>query len=391
VNALDLIILLILLGVAARGVASGFLRQAGSLGGFVLGLVLGALVAPLAAKLLPAASTGRLLIVLLVFFGIAIVVGGLGEALGDHLSVLAERYRLRQLDSLFGAIFGIVIALITVWLLAPTFARTPDAFLSGQIQHSAIVQALDRRLPPVPDVMARLERSIGVNGFPRVFAGLEPSPAPPVTGPNAAAVNAAAAAGRPATVKIEGLGCGGILEGSGYVAASGLVATNAHVVAGIDAPMVIDAAGHQHAATVVVFDPNLDFAVLRVRGLTTTPLPTATGISPRGTVGAVLGYPGGGDFTVSSAAVLGEQTALGRDIYDSNLTRRDIYQLQSIVRPGNSGGPVVTPDGTVIGVVFAMSTTNGQVGYALTSAEIKPDLQAASNAGPTSTGACVSD
>jgi S1-C subfamily serine protease len=389
VNALDVLIIIILIGVAGRGIASGFLRQAGSLGGFALGLVLGALAAPLAAKLLPAAS-GRLLLVLLVFFGIAILVGGLGEALGDHLSVLAERSRLRHIDSFFGALFGIVIALVTVWLLAPTFARAPDIFLSQQIQNSAIVRVLDNTLPPVPDVMARLERSIGVNGFPRVFAGLEPSPAPPVTGPNAAAVNAASAAGRAATVKIEGLGCGGLLEGSGFVAAPGLVATNAHVVAGIDTPMVEDAAG-RHAAVVVVFDPELDFAVLRVKGLAAAPLPTATGLSPRGTVGAVLGYPGGGDYTPSSAAILGEQTALGRDIYDSNLIRRQIYELQAVVRPGNSGGPVVAPDGTVIGVVFAMSSTNDDVGYALTSAEIQPDLRAAATAGPTSTGACVSD
>jgi S1-C subfamily serine protease len=169
-----------------------------------------------------------------------------------------------------------------------------------------------------------------------------------------------------------------------------LVATNAHVVAGIDSPMVEDSAG-RHPAAVVVFDPGLDFAVLRVRGLAAAPLPVATGLSPRGTVGAVLGYPGGGGFTASSAAILGEQAALGRDIYDSGLSRRDIYQLQAVVRPGNSGGPLVTPNGTVIGVVFAMSTSNPDVGYALTSAEIQPDLRAAANSGPTSTGACVSE
>jgi S1-C subfamily serine protease len=262
--------------------------------------------------------------------------------------------------------------------------------LASGIQNSRVLQALDRVLPPAPDVLARVERAIGVGNFPRVFTGLEPSPAPPVTGPNAAAVNAAAAAGRAATVRIEGLGCGGLLEGSGFVAGPGLVATNAHVVAGVDNPAVVDASG-AHRAVVVLFDPKLDFAVLRTSGLSATPLHLASGIDSRGTVGAVLGYPGGGNFTVSPAAILGEQPALGRDIYDSGLIRRDIYSLQSVVRPGNSGGPLITPSGSVIGVVFAMSTTDNNLGYALTSAEVIPDLTHAATAGPVSTGPCVSD
>jgi S1-C subfamily serine protease len=389
VNFLDFLIVVVVAAVAARGVASGFLRQAGSLGGFVLGLVAGAAVAPWVAGAFPPGS-GRSLVVLLVFFGVAILVGGLGETAGYALSGLAERYRLRAVDAVLGAAFGVAVALVAVWMLAATFARSAGPALAADIQSSRVLQALDRALPPAPDVLARFERALGVNNFPRVFTGLEPSPAPPVTGPDAAAVNAAAAAGRAATVRVEGLGCGGLLEGSGFVAAPGLVATNAHVVAGIDKPVVVDAAG-THRATVVLFDPSLDFAVLRAGGLAASPLPLSGAVASRGTVGAVLGYPGGGSFTVSPAAILSEQTALGRDIYDSGLTRRDIYTLQAVVRPGNSGGPLITPDGTVVGVVFAMSTTNGQVGYALTSAEIQPDLARAASSGPVATGACVSD
>ena len=381
--------MVVVAAVAARGVASGFLRQAGSLGGFLLGLMAGAAVAPWVAGAFPAGG-GRVMIVLLVFFGVALTVGGLGETLGYSLSGVAERYRLRALDALLGALFGVGIALFTIWILAATFARSAGPGLATDIQGSSILQALNRNLPPAPDMLARVERALGVNGFPRVFTGLEPSPAPPVTGPNAAAVNAAAAAGRAATVRIEGLGCGGLLEGSGFVAGPGLVATNAHVVAGIDSPVVVDAGG-THRAEVVLFDPSLDFAVLRTSGLAASPLPLAGSVQSRGTVGAVLGYPGGGSFTVSPAAILSEQSAIGRDIYDSGLSRRDIYTLQAVVRPGNSGGPVITPDGTVIGVVFAMSTTDGQVGYALTSAEVLPDLTRAASSGPVSTGACASE
>jgi len=382
-------ILVVLVAVAARGVAAGFLRQAGSLGGFVLGLVAGALVAPLVGGLV-AGSGLRTAIVLLAFFGVALIIGGLGEAAGDHLSGLAQRTRLAPLDSTLGAAFGVLVALAAVWLVSPIFSRSPNTALADEIQGSAIVQALDRTLPPVPDTMSRLERTLGANGLPRVFAGLEPLAPPPVTGPDAAAVNAAAAAGQAATVKIEGYGCGGIVEGSGFVAAPGLVATNAHVVAGISAPTVLDANG-RHRATVVEFDPDLDFAVLRVSNLAAAPLPLAAATASRGTVGAVLGYPGGGDFTVQAAAVLDEQTALGRNIYDSGLVRRGIYELQSVVRPGNSGGPLVTPSGQVVGIVFAMSTSDPNVGYALTSAEVLPDLNAAASNGPVSTEVCTSD
>jgi S1-C subfamily serine protease len=238
--------------------------------------------------------------------------------------------------------------------------------------------------------LAKVERTLAARGFPRVFAGLEPTPAPPVTGPNAAAINQAAAAGRAATVKIEGIGCGGVVEGSGFVVGPGLVATNAHVVAGINRPIVIDSAG-THPATVVEFDPDMDFAVVRTSGLTASPLRLASEVLPRGTVGAVLGYPGGGGFTVSGAAVLDSRLAVGRNIYDAGLVKRDIYELQSVVRPGNSGGPLVTPDGRVIGVVFAMSTTNGDVGYALTSAEVQSEVADAASSGATSSGPCIAD
>jgi S1-C subfamily serine protease len=284
----------------------------------------------------------------------------------------------------------VAFTLLTVWLLAATFARSAGPSLATAIQTSRLLQALDRTLPPAPNVLARVEGTLGLGRIPRVFTGLEPTPAPPVTGPNAAAVNAAADAGRAATVKIEGLGCGGLLDGSGFVAGPGLVATNAHVVAGIDAPTVIDARG-RHRATVVLFDPNLDFAVLRTSGLAAAPLSLATTDQPRGTIGAALGYPGGGDLTVSPAAILAQRTAVGRNIYDAGLVRRDIYELQAVVRPGNSGGPLVAPDGTVIGVIFATSTSNGNIGYALTATEIIPDLGQARTADPVSTGACLAD
>ncbi len=386
---LDGLIGLLVIAVAIRGWQAGLLRQAGSVGGFWVGLLLGASLAPLAAGAVQTDST-KAIVAVTVAFGTALALGGLGELAGTGLSHGARRLRLGKVDEVAGAGLGVVAGLLVVWLLGSLFLRLPLPQMQAQIQNSAILRLLDRSLPPAPDVVARFGRLVAPTGLPSVFTGLEPPAAPPVTGPNAAAVNQAAAAGRAATVRVEGFGCGGIVEGSGFVAGPELVATNAHVVAGIERPVVYDARG-PHAATVVAFDPGMDFAVLRTTGLAASPLPLEPGLVPRGTVGAALGYPGGGNFTVSPAAVLRSQTAVGRDIYDRGLVQRDIYALQALIRPGNSGGPLVRPDGTVIGVIFANSPSSENTGYALTSAEVLPLVNQAKTSSPVSTGACAAE
>ncbi len=388
-NFIDFLIIVLVGAAAVRGVASGFLRQLGSIGGFVVGMLAGAILAPFIAGILPP-TPGRPFLILMLFFAIALTVSGIGEAVGEHFRGLTERAGLGQADGVLGAAFGFIGTLLAVWLLAATFGQAGGPQLATDVAGSRILAALDQVLPPAPEVTARIERLVGAGRFPQVFAGLEPTPAPPVTGPNAAAVNAAAAAARESTVKVEGAGCGGIVEGSGFVVGSGLVATNAHVVAGIDRPQITDSAG-RHTATVVWFDPDLDLAVLRTTRLAGAPLPLDTRNEPRGTVAAVLGYPGGGSFTPGAAAILARLTAVGRDIYDTGLIHRDIYVLQAVVRPGNSGGPLVTEGGAVIGVVFATSTTNPDVGYALTSPEIMSAITQAKSHSAVGTGPCIAD
>jgi S1-C subfamily serine protease len=172
------------------------------------------------------------------------------------------------------------------------------------------------------------------------------------------------------------------------VAEDQLVVTNAHVVAGISSPTVIDQAG-AHRAMVVVFDPNLDIAVLRATGLAGKPLPIAAPLQPRGTTAVALGYPGGGGLTASPAAILGDINAVGRNIYNEGVTRRNVYQLNADIEPGNSGGPLVLPNGTVVGVVFAKSVTDANLGYALTTPKVLSDISQARGAGAVSTGTCA--
>ena len=386
-NLIDVLIVMFVLIVAVRGVRIGFFRQFGSLGGLALGVVVGAYAAPVAAHLVSTPST-RAVVVMVTIFACAVIVSTAGEVAGLWVSQRFQHWRLGVVDMGAGAAFGSIVALLVVWMVGSVLGQASIAGLATQTQRSHILRTLNDNLPPAPDVLARVERFIDPNGFPQVFAGLEPTPAAPVTGPNAAEINAAAAAGRPSTVRIEGEGCGGIIEGSGFVVGSNLIATNAHVVAGIKQPVVIDQYG-SHDATTVVFDPNMDFAVLRVNGLRDPVLPLSDVDVPRGTVGAALGYPGGGPFTVSSAAVLQKQDAVGRNIYDRGVVKRSIYELQASVHPGNSGGPLITSNGVVIGVVFAASSTTDNIGYALTSTEVKPEVAQASGAGAVSTGACA--
>jgi S1-C subfamily serine protease len=177
-------------------------------------------------------------------------------------------------------------------------------------------------------------------------------------------------------VKIEGKGCGGIVEGSGYIAAQNTVVTNAHVVAGVPQPLVLDGNG-SHPTKVIWFDPDLDVAVLKVGGLAGPVLTSSSAKVVNGTPAVVAGYPGGGDFTVKAASVLDQFTATGRNIYGRGVTNRDIFELKAEIIPGNSGGPLINKDGVVIGLIFAQSTTYQQVGYALQMSAVLHDLDQA--------------
>jgi S1-C subfamily serine protease len=332
---------------------------------------------------------GGAFISLVTFLGLALMGGAAGRYIGTHAWTALQRAKLGVFDAALGAVVAVVAALAAVWLIAILLTAGPTKNIARAMNRSVIVKALVHRLPPAPSVFTRVQQFISTTPFPRVFEGIEPVPAGPVDVPGNAAVQAAVARAGASTVRIEGFGCGGIQTGSGFVASTGLVVTNAHVVAGIESPVVRDERG-SHRATPVLFDPQLDLAILRTTGLAGTALPLGDNDSPRGQGGAVLGYPGGGRFSAGPAAVLRKFSAIGRDIYGRSLTRRSVYQLQATIRQGNSGGPFVRQDGTVLGVVFAASTTEANVGYALTSVEVLPKLrQARATTNAVSTGPCT--
>jgi S1-C subfamily serine protease len=396
-NWVDYLLLALVAVSGFRGLRLGAASQVLSFGGFCLGLFLGALVVPpLVGRV---KGDARSAIVLGVVFGAAFLLGGVGRLLGARFSSTLRRVHLGTVDSAAGVAVAVVATLVAAWLVGSFLANSRFTTLDAAVDQSRILHAMDRILPPVPSVFSRVESFLDSEGFPIVFAGLPPEAAPPVNLPSNLAVRATVLKAMRSTVQIVGAGCGVIQEGSGFVVSPGMVVTNAHVVAGVAHPVVIDGVGH-HAATAVLFDPRLDLAVLRVPGLNDPALPVDTNVVDRGTTGVVLGYPEGGPFDYRPAAVAASFMATGLDIYGKTQTLREVYQISAVVQPGNSGGPLVSsgdgsrdiPDGTVMGVVFARSTINPDVGYALAMEAVEADVhRVGPSSSPVGTGACIPD
>jgi S1-C subfamily serine protease len=389
VNLLDLGVLVLLVLAAINGYRRGAALQLTAYAGLLIGLLIGALIAPAFAGLM-ASSFSSAAVAMIVLLSMAAIGDAVGWFIGVKVWTLARRSILGTVDAVGGSLVAVVAVLLTTWFIAFNLVNGPFAPLSNQIRGSAVVRTLDRSLPRPPAVLAEVRQFLNRFGFPEVFAGLPPAPAGPVRGPTKGQAKAAAAAAEASTVKVVGQACGAIQEGSGFVAADDYVVTNAHVVAGMPAPKVQVQNGATLDATTVLFNPRLDIAVLRVDQAPGAALHLRAGDVGRGATGAVLGYPGGGSLTYGPAAVRRELDAVGRDIYGRDIVRRNVYELQAKVRPGNSGGPLVLLKGDVAGVVFAASTTDSGIGYALTSTEVRPLLRAAEGrSAPVSTQDCA--
>jgi S1-C subfamily serine protease len=387
-NVLDLLLVALLLLAAVAGFRRGALLQLLSFGGLLLGLLAGTLVGPPLASLADshAVQAGIALTCLVVGAGMG---NALGWAAGSYVRSHAHRTRLRSADHVGGVLVSLVASLVAIWFVALNVANGPVPELAGQVRGSAIVRTLGDALPKPPSVLAEVRRFLDRFGFPEVFAGLPPAPAGPVELPGDADTQLALDAAAGSTVRIVGVACGGMQLGSGFVTGDHYVVTAAHVVAGVDAPEVQGQGGGQPAST-VLFDPGMDVAVLYVEGPVGEPLALSTDELERGAGGAILGYPNGGNLTADRAAVRRSIQAVGRDIYGRYEVQREVYELQTTVLPGNSGGPFVLPGGDVAGMVFAASTVDSGVGYAIASTEMLPDVRRAFGfTTPVPTGTCV--
>ncbi|MDQ4143590.1 MAG: MarP family serine protease [Actinomycetota bacterium] len=391
-NIVDLLILLAAAAAAFRGYRRGLLGQVFELGGGFLGLLAGlALSRPVAAVFTSRPGIEGAIISLATVFAALAIGQMLGFLVGYKFRHAARHMQLVELDATLGLAFSVLVTLILFWLIGSMLVHGPSRQVARALRQSTVLTALSAALPTPPDVVSAVQQYLDRSGFPQVFAGLPAEIGPPVKLPsNAQALRAVRAADQ-STVRVTAPACGGTLLGTGWVAASDTVVTNAHVVAGASSVMVHDAAGH-HAGRVVLFDDETDIAVIRTDGLGGPPLSLTTRDLPRGTKGATLGYPGssGGRLVWRRAAVRAHFEATGRDIYGTSRVQRDVYEIHSPVRQGESGGPFVLPNGTVGGMVFAASSTDGETGYALSGREVLDEVRAgAARTSPVSTGACT--
>lgn len=385
-NLLDAVILATLAAAAFGGYRLGFLARIFSWAGLVVGVLVADRFLPDVVGFFSSSDPQIRLIAAISFLVGACMLGqGLGLAVGSLLhATLPLGAGLRQGDRVAGSAIGGLGVLAAVWVLTPALAAVPG-WTAQATRGSGVVKAIDSLAPDPPDTMQALRRFVADGSFPAVFNELRASPnpgPPPIEGLPAAVHQRVSQS----TVKVEGEACRRIQEGSGFTAMPDMVVTNAHVVAGEKAPRVETFQGKRLEATVVVFDPNRDLAVLRVPGLGQEPLPLGKG--EEGETGAVYGHPGGGGLRAAPAVISEELIAVGRDIYDRNETRRNIYVLGSNLRPGDSGGALIDKAGMVVGVAFAIAPDRPGVSYALTDKELRPVLQGVGSA-EVGTGRCL--
>jgi len=357
-----------------RGVALSLSQYVG----LVVGVVVGAAVAPYIADLLGIRGPlTRPLTGVVVLFAAGSIGSSAGYWLGEPLRLRTLRRPVgARFDGLGGAAFSMLAVLAVCWFLGLSFSRGPSPDVARLIQRSTVLRFLDGALPHPPSFLAGVQQVLAGVSFPSAFAGLEPTL--PGALPLPASIDTPGLRhAQSVTVKIvsDGVGCSGKVSGSGFPVAGTHILTNAHVVAGTRNTVVVATDGRVLPATVVLFDPERDIAILNVPKLNLVALTPRD--AARGNQGAVIGYPGGNAETASPAVVDGQVTAEGRDIYNERLVSRQILVVESIVLPGNSGGPLVDLNGEVLGVIFAASTTQAQQAYALSNREVAPDIQGA--------------
>jgi S1-C subfamily serine protease len=288
-------------------------------------------------------------------------------------------------------VLGFAQGVLVIWLAGGLLAAGPLPSLAAQAQRSVAIRTLDRALPPPTQIAGELSRLLDASGLPEVFVGLEPFPAPAPDLPDDPAAREIAEVAIPSTIEIQSLACSYQLTGSGFVVQDDYVITNAHVVAGARTVRIRPFEASFQDATVVLFDPDLDIALLYAPDLDAPALAFHDGDPDAGDVGAAIGFPNGGPLTVTPGAVSTViPEARGRNLYGNDTVSRRVIELRAAIQRGNSGGPFVLEDGTVGGVVFAQARSDPTVAYALSPVAVADTIAPAlDETEEVTTGACV--
>lgn len=388
-NSLDVILIVILLAYAISGYVQGFVVNLIA----TVGLLVGGL---LAVALVPKFLSGNTATLSSSLLALGLVVGagaigqGIGTYVGSDLRNGLKWRPLRWVDAVGGSVLSMIAVLCAGWALGYSVSGTTIPYLSTASRDSAILDRVDAVMPArATSVLRSFNEVLDTNLFPRYIDPFESEDIKQVGPPDAATL--ASEGVRKASgsvVKILGEAkCNRGIEGSGFAYAEGRIMTNAHVVAGVSAPTVV-VDGQRRNATVVLFDPKLDVAVLAVEpGLPTLDFDTS---GEAGQKAAILGFPENGPFDARAARIRNEMRLRSPDIYDKGQVVRETFSVRGLVRSGNSGGPLVSEEGKVLGLIFAASITDSSTGYALTATQVADDARAGIAAtSEVSTGGCA--
>jgi S1-C subfamily serine protease len=380
-TSLDWIIVALTLAAAFAGYAQGFVVGAATLAGFAGGLFLGGRLGQLVISSGSASPYAPLFALVGALLG-GLLLGSLMETLGHGVKRRLRIPGLGVVDGLGGAALSGAVALGLAWLAGAVALQTPGAVqFRDEIQRSEILTRLNDALPPSGTILNALAR---FDPFPRIDGPSAGVPAPRAAIARDPQVKAAS----DSVVKIQGTACGLGVEGSGWIARDGIVVTNAHVVAGQeDTTVQLGGRGDRLGAQAIAFDSRNDIAVLRVDGLGGRAIELAS--SPRsGAQAAILGFPENGPYDVRAGRVGATRTVLTQDAYGRGPVRRSLTTLRGLVRPGNSGGPMVDTRGRVVTTVFAATRGGGPAGgFGVPNAIVRDILASAS--GPVDTGPCA--
>jgi S1-C subfamily serine protease len=389
-NFLDWFLVVLVVAYAVSGYWQGFISGAFATTGLLLGGLLGVVVAPnLLGDIDPS------LWVSLAALFVVLVCASFGQAVMQYAGArIRDRIRwqpVRALDAVGGAALSVVAVLVVSWALGVAVSGAKLPWISEQVRESRVLGRVNGLMPEqAVTALESFNDVVGASFFPRYlepFANeriVEVGPPPPRIAHDPQ-VQAAAAS----VLKIRGENdCGRGVEGTGFLYSPTRLMTNAHVVAGVDEPTVI-VGDKEISGTVVYYNEDLDVAVIAVSGIGRPFLRFDESGAER-QAAAVLGYPNDGPYDVQAARIRNEQRLRSPDIYGNGTVIREVFSIRSMVRPGNSGGPLVDKQGEVLGVIFAASVTDNNTGYALTAAQVAESAaRGVTSDEAVSTGACA--
>jgi S1-C subfamily serine protease len=394
-DVLDLILIVVVAAFAVSGYRQGFIVGILSFFGFVGGALLGAEYGPSISRALVGGQTQQDVIAVVLLVSFAVIGQFIASTVGAAMRSTVTWRSATIVDSAGGAVVSIVSVLLIAWVVGSVLIESPFPVVDQQVNNSLVLQTLDKFMPsPAKTMFSDFRRLLASNStYAEVFSGIGAERILAIPAPDPAVLDSPGyLTARGSVVKVQGVApsCGRSIEGSGFVISPDHVLTNAHVVAGVTQQQTVTTpAGHHFNATVVYYDPQVDVAVLDVPGLNLPPLAFGGPANP-GDDAVVAGYPlNAPDLQAAPARIGGIQDAQGPNIYMTDTVTRQIYEIRALVESGNSGGPLLSPDGTVDGVVFAAAVDVPDTGFALTAAEVAADARAGENlTTPVSTGGC---